>query len=59
MSHILSTREVDKDGIVLDTVTSEEAAEKVTRYLEARIDTNDEQVLLASHMDIHSIRIVS
>ena len=33
---------VDKDGIVLDTVTSEEAAEEVTGYLKARIDTNVE-----------------
>ena len=40
---------VDKDGIVLDTVTSEEAAEKVTRYLKARIDTNVEQILLVAH----------
>ena len=40
---------VDKDGIVLDTVTSEEAAEKVTGYLKARIDTNVEQVLLVAH----------
>ena len=40
---------VDKDGIVLDTVTSEEAVEKVTGYLKARIDTNVEQVLLVAH----------
>ena len=40
---------VDKDGIVLDTVTSEEAAEKVTEYLKARIDTNVEQVLPVVH----------
>ena len=40
---------VDKDGIVLDTVTSGEPAEKVTRYLKAKIDTNVEQVLLVAH----------
>ena len=39
---------VDKDGIVLDTVTSEEAAEKVTGYLKVTIDTNVEQVLLVA-----------
>ena len=33
---------VDKDGRFLDTVTSEEAAEKVTGYLKARINTNVE-----------------
>ena len=40
---------VDKDGIVPDTITSEKAAEKVTGYLKARIDTNVEQVLLVAH----------
>ena len=40
---------VDKDGIVPDTVTSEEAAEKVKGYLKERIDTNVEQVLLVAY----------
>ena len=40
---------VDKDGIFLDTVTSEEAAEKVLQYLKVGIDTNVEQVLLVAH----------
>ena len=35
---------VDKDGIVLDTVTLEVAAEQVTQYLKVRIYTNVEQV---------------
>ena len=40
---------VDKDGVVPDTIASEEAAEKVTGYQKARIDTNVEQVLLVAH----------
>ena len=50
LEYSISKKEtVGKDGIVLDTVTSEEAAEKVTRYLKARIDTNVEQVLPVAH----------
>ena len=49
IDHSTGKREmVDKDGIVLDTVTSEEAAEIVTGYLKARIDTNVEQVFAGS-----------
>lgn len=40
---------VDKDGRILQTVTLEEAAEKVTRYLKAKMDTNVEQLLLVAH----------